>query len=364
MSQVGGYSAIALANGGGKKMQGDVVTATPAQPVPPRSTGNPQQPGANTPAPGTTVISTPMDAGEFDGIPHGPIARFPSDLDNVQPTWMEIQTFKRTGVSIGSKMSEADFVPTAVEGTEMVCLPIPSGVGAGYGHSWDQSDVSVVDEFAMTANDGALSKKIKAGANFMVGTNTVETGKTGATRTDLASATPMADKGVIEGFLSGITKEAVGTIGLIAAGQVLGGATQQATGKAAFNEQVVHYSGPAFRSFEFSFSLKPMSEPDQMNIQQITRFFKIGSMPDLLDSGGIGRVYELPLFFKIRFMGQNGELTYMNKIAFCALTGFNVKYGGDRFQTFARNSAPVQTDISMSFKEISLLNKVAASQGY
>ena len=199
-----------------------------------------------------------------------------------------------------------------------------------------------------------------------MGTNTVETGPpgTGATRTDLASATPMADKGVIEGFLSGITKEAVGTIGLIAAGQVLGGATQQATGKAAFNEQVVHYSGPAFRSFEFSFSLKPTSATDQMNIQQIVRFFKIGSMPDLLDSGGIGRVYELPLFFKIRFMGQSGELRYMNKIAFCALTGFNVKYGGDRFQTFAANSAPVQTDISMSFKEISLLNKAAAQQGY
>ncbi len=358
---IGAAQAVGVGPKKGNNAQVTAV-ATPAQPAPPRSTGNPQQPGINTPAPGTTVISTPMDAGEFDGamdVGFGPIAKFPSDLDSLQPTWMEIQTFKRTGVSIGSKMSEADFVPTAVEGTEMVCLPIPSGVGTGYGHSWDQSDVSVVDEFAM--NQG-LASKLRGAADFMV--ETKEGGVPGQGVTDLASATPMADKGVIEGFLSGITKEAVGTIGLIAAGQVLGGAAQQATGKAAFNEQVVHYSGPAFRSFEFSFSLKPMSATDQMNIQQITRFFKIGSMPDLLDSGGIGRVYELPLFFKIRFMGQNGELRYMNKIAFCALTGFNVKYGGDRFQTFAANSAPVQTDISMSFKEISLLNKAAAQQGY
>ena len=356
----------------GKKGEGDVVTAvaaTPGQPAP-RSTGSPTQPGTNTPAPGTTVISTSMDADEMEmreadaffrsmDVGFG-IVKFPSDLDSLQPTWMQIQTFKRTGVSIGSKMSEADFVPTAVEGTEMVCLPIPSGVGAGYGHSWDQSDVSVVDEFAM--NQG-LAKKLRGAADFMVGTTTTED-EYGRNRTNLASATPMADMGVIEGFLSGISKQAVGTIGLIAAGQVLGGATQQATGKAAFNEQVVHYSGPAFRSFEFSFSLKPMSATDQINIDKIVRFFKIGSMPDLLDSGGIGRVYELPLFFKIRFKGQNGELEYMNKIAFCALTGFNVKYGGDRFQTFARNSAPVQTDISMSFKEISLLNKAATKQGY
>ena len=354
----------------GKKGEGDVVTAfapTPGQPAP-RSTGRPTQPGTNTPAPGTILVpprSSRLEDADAAVSGSGGITKFPADLDTKQPTWMQIQSFKRTGVSIGSKMAEADFVPTPVGYTEMVCLPIPSGVATNYGHSWDQSDVSVVDEFAM--NQG-LAKNLRGAADFMVGTNTVydESGPGGmsATRTDLASATPMADKGVIEGFLSGISKEAVGTIGLIAAGQVLGGATQQATGKAAFNEQVVHYSGPAFRSFEFSFSLKPMSATDQINIDKIVRFFKIGSMPDLLDSGGIGRVYELPLFFKIKFMGQNGELKYMNKIAFCALTGFNVKYGGDRFQTFARNSAPVQTDISMSFKEISLLNKVAASQGY
>jgi hypothetical protein len=349
----------------GKKGEGDVVTAfapTPGQPAP-RSTGRPTQPGTNTPAPGTILVpprSSRLEDADAAVSGSGGITKFPADLDTKQPTWMQIQSFKRTGVSIGSKMAEADFVPTPVGYTEMVCLPIPSGVATNYGHSWDQSDVSVVDEFAM--NQG-LAKNLRGAADFMVGTTTTQD-EYGRNRTDLASATPMADMGVIEGFLSGITKEAVGTIGLIAAGQVLGGATQQATGKAAFNEQVVHYSGPAFRSFEFSFSLKPMSISDQVSIDNIIKFFKIGSMPDLLDSGGIGRVYELPLFFKITFQGQFGELEYMNKIAFCALTGFNVKYGGDRFQTFAANSAPVQTDISMSFKEISLLNKAAAQQGY
>ena len=349
----------------GKKGEGDVVTAfapTPGQPAP-RSTGRPTQPGTNTPAPGTILVpprSSRLEDADAAVSGSGGITKFPADLDTKQPTWMQIQSFKRTGVSIGSKMAEADFVPTPVGYTEMVCLPIPSGVATNYGHSWDQSDVSVVDEFAM--NQG-LAKNLRGAADFMVGTTTTQD-EYGRNRTDLASATPMADMGVIEGFLSGISKEAVGTIGLIAAGQVLGGATQQATGKAAFNEQVVHYSGPAFRSFEFSFSLKPMSISDQVSIDNIIKFFKIGSMPDLLDSGGIGRVYELPLFFKITFQGQFGELEYMNKIAFCALTGFNVKYGGDRFQTFAANSAPVQTDISMSFKEISLLNKAAAQQGY
>ena len=242
----------------GKKGEGDVVTAfapTPGQPAP-RSTGRPTQPGTNTPAPGTILVpprSSRLEDADAAVSGSGGITKFPADLDTKQPTWMQIQSFKRTGVSIGSKMAEADFVPTPVGYTEMVCLPIPSGVATNYGHSWDQSDVSVVDEFAM--NQG-LAKNLRGAADFMVGTNTVydESGPGGmsATRTDLASATPMADKGVIEGFLSGISKEAVGTIGLIAAGQVLGGATQQATGKAAFNEQVVHYSGPAFRSFEFS----------------------------------------------------------------------------------------------------------------
>ena len=285
-------------------------------------------------------------------------AVFPADLEAMQPTWMEIWSYKRTGVAIGSRHADSDFTLKSVGPTTHVCLPIPSGVGTGYGHSWDQSDISMADEFALHSS--------RLGGFIAAGTD--DTRSRNQQKNDAVNEAAIANMGTmdsIKGMFSGLEGSAIAkTIGLKSAGDLLGGGTQQATGKAAFNEQVVHYSGPQFRTFEFSFSLKPMSASDQSNIQKIIYFLKVGSQPDLKASGGIGRVYELPLFFKIKFMGSFGEIRSMNRIAFCALTGFNVKYGGDRFQTFSANNAPVQTDISMSFKEISLLNKAAVQQGY
>jgi len=350
-----------------KKSAGDVQTTAPtisqtinasvaAPKTPYVAIGNPHMnPISDTPSVSVGVPRRGRNAA-------GP-AKFPADLEAMQPTWMEIWSYKRTGVAIGSRHADSDFTLEPVGRTTHVCLPIPSGVGTGYGHSWDQSDISMADEFALHSS--------RLGG-FIAGTTATgveaEHGAGSQSSADAAKQAAIANVGTmdsIKGMFSGLEGSAIAkTIGLKSAGDLLGGGAQQATGKAAFNEQVIHYSGPQFRTFEFSFSLKPMSPNDQWNIQRIVRFLKVGSQPDLKASGGIGRVYELPLFFKIKFMGSLGEITSMNKIAFCALTGFNVTYGGDRFQTFSRNNAPVQTDISMSFKEISLLNKQAVMEGY
>ena len=47
---------------------------------------------------------------------------------------------------------------------------------------------------------------------------------------------------------------------------------------------------------------------------------------------------------------------HMNKIAKCALTNINVIYGGDRFSVFD-DSAPVQVDMTLQFKEVQLLSQ-------
>ena len=44
----------------------------------------------------------------------------------------------------------------------------------------------------------------------------------------------------------------------------------------------------------------------------------------------------------------------------CVLTGFNAKYGGDRFSTFSGSHAPVQVDLTMNFVEIELQTRYLA----
>ena len=137
-----------------------------------------------------------------------------------------------------------------------------------------------------------------------------------------------------------------------------------ATGFATFDQVSVHYSGPQFRVFGFNFSLKPTSFADQAAIGTIVDFFKQAAAPELIHSNFM-RSYEIPYFFEIKFYGPGGrEMTSINKIAKCVLTSFEVKYGGDRFQTFAISDAPVQTDITMSFKEVELLTKKEMAAGY
>ena len=52
------------------------------------------------------------------------------------------------------------------------------------------------------------------------------------------------------------------------------------------------------------------------------------------------------------------EHTHIGKIGHCALTNIGVTYGGDKFSTFDNAThAPVQTDITLQFKEMELLNR-------
>ena len=70
--------------------------------------------------------------------------------------------------------------------------------------------------------------------------------------------------------------------------------------------------------------------------------------------GTLYRIYSLPKVFEIKFYHKDGENALLTKIGKCALTNIGIKYGGDRFQTFATDHGPVQTDISLQFIELVL----------
>jgi hypothetical protein len=294
-----------------------------------------------------------FEGGEFD-TSAAPVV-FPADLNQTQSTWMEIWSYKRIAGAVGSKNADSNFAAEpAAPGVSHICLPIFTGAGTSYGASWSEGEVTLANQVAAGA----------VGAGYNSAMQTISRNEKEGTENNIGKVIASATGGVIDGLSKGINARSAGGAVLKTVGDLVGPATQQAIGKAAFNDVIVHYSGPQFRTFEMNFSLKPLSQQDQVSIFNIVRFLKLGQAPTLLDSGGIGRVYELPLFFKIKYMGRSGELTHMNKIGFCALQGLNVKYGGDRFQTFAEDDAPVQTDISMSFREVQLINKDQLKKGY
>lgn len=118
----------------------------------------------------------------------------------------------------------------------------------------------------------------------------------------------------------------------------------------------VSYSGPKYRSHSFSFSLRPKSFEESAAIYQIVEFFKRHSSPELLGgTADLVRLYKVPNVFKIKFVPNSGLFL----IKPSALTDISVKYGGEKYNVFEPMNMPVQTDITLSFKEMFILSRDA-----
>ncbi len=259
---------------------------------------------------------------------------YPGDLPG-QP-FVKFSTWKMKG---GTGSNIGDIGMTAIG--DHVCLPIPSGVNVTYGQGWDQEDVGEAKAL-LGGVGGAVADSYSSGANL--GDNMRAMAKSGSD-----SVKDTAGKVGLEGAKKGA--------GLGVAGSLVGtGAAQRAAGSAKFSNTYATYGGPAFRTFQFAFSMKPLSWEDNLKIIDIVSFFKEGSAPDLI-SGGLWRVYELPYVFTITFYNNKGvRHHHLPMISQSALTDVGVTYGGDMYSEF-ENGAPVQTDIQLSFREIALLTK-------
>jgi hypothetical protein len=289
---------------------------------------------------------------------------YPGDLD--KGPFMRFTTFSMKG-GVGSGMSDINFGGPY----EHVCLPIPTGLNSQYGQSWDQKDVSVGESTG--GNIGELSKDGKLeeiGSDFLKG----------AVQTILSMPTPGGGGrpegvykgakqigGAIQSFISGASgkgiKDVIDATKVGAVGAVLGAQAQRALGQAGFSNSYMTYGGPGFRQFSFTFNLKALSQEDTAAVDDIVKFFKFNSAPRVLQ-GGLYRIYELPRVFKISFHTKEGEENkFLPKISKCALTNVGVTYGGAKYSEF-ENHAPVETNLSLSFKEVSLLSQGDIFNGY
>jgi len=315
---------------------------------------------------------------------------FPAGLgdDPHQPFFMTFQPKKITS-AVGGTMGDMSFqsVQVTKDNIAQVALPIPTGINVAYAQGWDATDVNAVQGALMSSTafkSVAGSMKNIAGQDESVSVNqgigmlkeagakamgVVGKGAQGAFDEIVSAVSPTGDLGgSVSKLLSkignmGVSGNAVAGVTLGVAGKLLGPAMSTAAGFSSFNQTLAHYNGPAFRNFNFTYTLRPLEPKDQQNIVKIVNFFKIASAPSQI-SNGLFRIYETPYIFKIGFFSRKGELKDVNKIAHCACTNVAVSYGGDRFQTFSGTDSPVETNIALTFKEIELITRTEMEEGY
>ena len=104
-------------------------------------------------------------------------------------------------------------------------------------------------------------------------------------------------------------------------------------------------------------------------IRNIVTAFKMNMLPEGMESadGFTGKSLKIPNTFDIKYMFVGRENQYLNKISTCVLESMNVTYGGDRYKTFDGNedgAPPVETTITLNFKEMELITKQRAEEGF
>jgi len=307
--------------------------------------------------------------------PSGNALIFPTDLgtSDEQQNFMMFWPKKISG----GKGNAREITFTALQDYPCVALPIPSGLNTSYTQSW--SAAQVAGHNSMLADKGGdLIKRVATSltpADNMRGRGTSGVGAPNkqARITDIVGSLMQGasmggawdlSKSVGSALTSSnFWNEAAGGVtaelgAMIAAGPAEGLATasQYNVGMRAVKQTMMSYGGPGFRSFSYNFSLKPMRVKESQIVNDITRVFKELSAPNQ-QATRYTRVYDLPAVWKIMFYYGGQEHPHIAKIGHCALTSIGITYGGGKFSTFSGTHSPVQTDITLNFQEMELLNR-------
>lgn len=144
------------------------------------------------------------------------------------------------------------------------------------------------------------------------------------------------------------------------------GATQLLLGRIgqAVNPQVqVLFRQTDLRTFQFDFTMTPYSPEEAATIKEIVKSFRMAAAPEIQTNSpfGTGIFFNVPHQFGITFMYDGKENTNVNRIARCVATNVSVDYAPMGWMTFDQG-VPVQTKLSLQFKEIELIDRTRISR--
>ena len=144
-------------------------------------------------------------------------------------------------------------------------------------------------------------------------------------------------------------------------------ALEMQMGRIVADRMEMAFKGIDKRKFTYTFKMMPRSQDEANEVKKIIDTFKFHMLPEMTDQNTRGRLMTYPNTFDIKYMYQNTENNYLNKVSECYLESMDVDYGGDRYRTFAGTDAgapPVETTIVLNFAEIELITRERAVEGF
>ena len=147
--------------------------------------------------------------------------------------------------------------------------------------------------------------------------------------------------------------------------EVIKAAALKGSGNAINPQMEVFFKDIDFRTFQFDFLFTPKSEKEAKTVNAIIQAFKFHAAPEIDQSvsGGSGRFYIVPSIFEIQMYKDGQPNLNVNKYGVCACETVNVDYAPQGWVTHD-DGMPVQTRLTLQFKEMEIMTKDKITLGY
>ena len=169
---------------------------------------------------------------------------------------------------------------------------------------------------------------------------------------------------------SAVEKKVLTTIASTLDGLGLSGsreALEISSGEIFADRMELAFKGVDRRSFQYTFKMIPRNSREADEIRKIVFAFKANMLPELTE-GKDRDTMTTPNTFNIQYMYKGKENDYVHRVSECFLENVQVSYGGDRYKTFEPHAddgaPPVETSITLAFKEIEIITRERIFQGY
>ncbi len=181
----------------------------------------------------------------------------------------------------------------------------------------------------------------------------------GAVRSFFNNSTALKE-GLTKMGLAGVSALPIGLAGLREGAEAKAGSVISDRLELAFK-------GINKRQFQYTFKMIPRSKAEAEEIRKIVFTFKQNMLPEFVGGNRAGRRLRVPNTFDIQYMYQGNSNEFLHHISTCVLESMNVSYGGDRYKTFEGQddgAPPVETSITLNFKEMELITRERVFEGF
>ena len=244
------------------------------------------------------------------------------------------------GQAAGGSTVRVQRAPTKRLATS-IAMYMPQSVQVTYGAQYQDTQIGAVTESALNTFNEFVAGRLGGGLE--------ELKKVG---------TDVADQ--LQLFL-------LGAVGVIPGLGGLREVSEMKSGNVIADRLELAFKGINKRNFQYTFKMTPKDRREVEMIRKIIFAFKSNMMPEFQGGNRGGRRLLVPNTFDIAYMYTGNQNLHLHNISTCVLENMNVTYGGDRYRTFeadAEGAQPVETTMTLNFKEMELITRERIFEGY